>query len=141
MSDILWRQLEQMLDRRVDSVWQEPVELHPYLVDSMTSQPAADPSRLIKYTQGVMMRHGAAVTGEGAVMGGNINTRQVTSDVWLSISEENLQGGIADWQQGDRVYFPNRELHREAAWYEIAWPAPSATGRWDIHLTVLQPGG
>jgi hypothetical protein len=140
MSDVPWRRYEQMVDAAVDHFWYEPVELHPYFVDPMTSQPTADATRNIKKTIGVMMRHGAAVTGEGAVMGGSINARQVSSDVWLSISEINLQGSIADWQPGDRVYFPNRALHNEPPWYEINWPAPSATGRWDIHLTVLEPG-
>ncbi len=138
MIDPPWRKYARMVDSAVDRQWQEPVELHPYIVDPDTSQPTVDGTRPVKKTIGVMMRHGAAVTGEGAIMGGSINTRQVTSDVWLSISEANLQGSIADWRQGDRVYFPNREAHNEAAWYEISWPAPSATARWDIHLVVLQ---
>lgn len=136
-----WRSYEQQMDAVVDQVWSEPVELHPYLVDPMTSQPTADSERSVIKTRGVMIRHGAAVTGEGAVMGGSINTRQVTSDVWLSISSASLFGTIADWKQGDRVYFPDRDANGEAAWYEINWPAPSATARWDIHLTVLEPGG
>ena len=79
------------------------------------------------------------MTGEGAIMGGSANMQQVTSDVWLSISEANLLGEISDWKPGDRVYWPEREAHQEAAWYEVNWTAPSATARWDIHLTVLEP--
>lgn len=137
----IWRSYEQQLDSVVDRIWAEPVELHPYLVDPTTSQPTADSTRNIIKTVGLMVRHGAAAMGEGAIMGGNINARQVSSDVWLSISTANLQGTIADWHVGDRLYWPERDLFGEAAWYEISWMAPSATARWDIHLTVLEPGG
>lgn len=137
----IWRTYEKQLDGVVDQFWAEPVELHPYLVDPITSQPTADSTRTIIKTIGVMMRHGAAVTGEGAIMGGQMNIRQVTSDVWLSISEANLQGSVANWKPGDRVYFPDRTANQEADWYEVEWTAPSATARWDIHLTVLEPGG
>jgi hypothetical protein len=136
-----WRNYAQMVDSAVDNIWAEPVELHPFLVDPMTSQPMADGTRSVIKTKGVMMRHGSAVTGEGAIMGGSINARQVSSDVWLSISEANLFGTISDWKPGDRVYWPDRTVHNEADWYEINWTAPSATARWDIHLTVLEPGG
>lgn len=138
---VAWRSYEQQVDSTVDRYWSEPVELHPYLVDPMTSQPTVDGTRSILKTRGVVMRHGAAVTGEGAVMGGNINARQVSNDVWLSISSNNLLGTIADWKPGDRIYLPDRDANGEAAWYEINWQAPSATARWDIHLTVLEPGG
>lgn len=136
----LWRNYERQLDAAVDNVWSEPVWLYPYMVDPISSQPTADTTRTAIATFGVMMRHGAAVTGEGAIMGGQSSLQQVTSDVWLSISQANLPNTIADWHPGDRVYFPDRDANNEAAWYEVNWVAPSATARWNIHLTVLEPG-
>jgi len=130
-----WHALQQRLDFFVDNQWSEPVELHPWMGASYAGTGGPDPNRQVVKTRAVFMRPGAASTGEGAGIGRQIDSKIVTSDVWISIEEAKMIIRWEDWRQGDRIYMPEG-----GDWYEITYIQLSATGRPQIHMTYLQPG-
>src|SRR5262252_9502940 len=129
----LWRSFEQQIDAMVDQYWGEPVELHPMIPGSVTGDPTADPARPVINTTCVFMRPGAKVVGEGGDSYSRNGAQQVASECWISIQDARLGGNIFAWKQHDRIYLPERDQ-----WFEINYISPSATGRPDIHLLIVQ---
>src|SRR5262252_3524755 len=101
-----WHTLQLRLDAYVDNVWSEPVELHPWTGASYAEGGGPDPARAVIKTRGVFMRPGASNTGEAAGQGRMIDSKIVTSDVWISIEEVKMIVPWQEWRQGDRIYMP-----------------------------------
>jgi hypothetical protein len=129
-----WRSLQVMADDLVDGQWAEPVEIRPWGPVGMEDDGAPDPNRPPVITTGVLVMPGAATTGEGA--GSGFESGPVSRQTWLSITEHRLLPmKLHELQQGDRIYFPDRD-----EWYMVDYPVPSKTARPNIYLTRLQTG-
>jgi hypothetical protein len=128
-----WMKIQQWMDNIVHARLGEPVEFHPWASgEGYGSEGQPDPNRPVLVTWGILDMPGPQVIGMGQAFGAN--TRILEQDVWLSIQEVNI-GSLANYVTYDRVYFPDRDL-----WFEINYPAPSATRRPRYYLTRLQPG-
>ena len=131
----LWRLYEQIVDNMVDRQWGEPCELHPMQAGGVTGDITADPTRPIIKATACFVRPGAKVIGEGGDAYSRSGAKQVEQEVWISIQDAQIGGNIFAWQQHDRVYMPERDQ-----WFEINYINPSATGRPDMHLLIVQSG-
>lgn len=130
-----WLQLEQQVDAAVDERFGEPVVLIPWLSGTgvyTQDQQGPDPSRKLKVTTGIFVTPGARLVGESGRAtggtGGTFNTQMLESEVWLSITDDNL-GPINYWRESDRVYFPDRDMM-----FNVSYVEPSATRRPNVHL-------
>lgn len=124
-----WRPWQQRLDAVIDNNLGEVVEIHPWATgEGFSSGGGPDPNRAILITTAVYVTAGANAVGE--ISAGVANAKQISQDVWISIQKDVL--GTYVPQENDRVYWPYRN-----EWYQIAWSAPSATERPDIHLLRL----
>lgn len=129
-----WRALERLVDDIVDDQWGEPVEMHPMLRGDIDSEAESDPGRQVVYTTGILVMPGARAMGESGTVASGMATRVVQNDVWLSISEHNLQRSkLHEWKEEDRVFFPDRQ-----EWYSVLYPTPSVTARPQIYLARVQ---
>lgn len=128
----IWKSFQTRMDAVVDRYFDEPVRLVPWIGGKYSEPGTFDSTRVIIDTRGIYVQAGAAITGEGGTMGGGMDLRVVTQDVWLSIVDERIVK-LRNWKKGDRVYFSDRN-----EWFEISWPDTSATGRPNIHLIRLQ---
>lgn len=128
-----WKDYRLDLDSIVDGFWAEPIEIHPMIAGDVSDDATADPSRPIMRGVAVYMRPGAAITGEGGTQGAMLTTQIVQSDVWASITIEQVGGGyIPVYNKDDRIFWPERN-----EWYAISYVVPSATGRPNIHMIHL----
>jgi hypothetical protein len=128
-----WRVYEQIVDNAVDMFWGEPVELHPMQAGGVAGDIQPDPSRPIIKATAVFERPGARIVGEGGDAYARSGAKQVSQEVWISIQDSQIGGNIFAWQQHDRIYLPERDQ-----WFEINYINPSATGRPDMHLLIVQ---
>ena len=132
--DVIWRGFERLMDRVVDRYFGEPVEMRPMLPATVTAEGTPDPNRKIIEVIGILVMPGAAAMGEGGTVGSGMATRVVTNDTWLSIQEDQLvKAKLETWQEGDHVYFPDRNL-----WFTVLYPTPSVTARPQINLARMQ---
>jgi hypothetical protein len=131
---VMWRGFERMMDRIVDSYFGEPVEMHPWTPATVATEGEPDSLRKVIAVTGILVMPGAAATGEGGTVGSGMATRVVTNDTWLSIQEDQLaKAKLETWVEGDRVYFPDRNL-----WFTVLYPTPSVTARPQINLARMQ---
>lgn len=102
---------------------------------------AQDQTRSILKTMGIYCVPGASATGEGGSQASGMAVKEVTSNEWVSITEANL-GDPSVWQQGDRVFFPERNAFYVGrdGWHTISTITPSATGRFNVMLLRLKEG-
>ncbi|HEY6613494.1 MAG TPA: hypothetical protein VIZ32_03220 [Vicinamibacterales bacterium] len=132
--DVRWRGFERMMDRIVDGYFGEPVQMFPMLPATVATEGEPDPNRQVIEITGILVMPGAAATGEGGTVGSGMATRVVTNDTWLSIQEDQLiKARLETWVEGDRVYFPDRNL-----WFTVLYPTPSVTARPQINLARMQ---
>jgi len=136
----VWLAYQASLDELVDAVWAEPVELHPWTIDTggggYISKGNADAARGVIRTEGVFMRPGARASGEAGVANNGLGDIKVVQQaVWISMEEQKMIVSWREWRQHDRIFMPERN-----EWYEIDYVLPSATKRPNVYLTVLQPG-
>lgn len=117
------------MDAVIDEVWAEPIELHPWTKSDIENA-GADTTRAVIKTEAVRMGYGPNVIAQAAAGGGNAQT--IAAEVWISVRQEALIIPLEEWRQGDRIYFPDRDL-----WMEISWPAPSGTYRPEFHLVRI----
>ena len=125
-----WVALEQRVDDLVDITFAEPVELHPWTDEGYSGDGGPDTSRKPVFTNGAYVTSGSKVVGEAA-SGSAIGAAILEMEVWLSI-QATLLGPITYWKAQDRVYWPDRN-----EWYSINYIPPSATYRYNVHLTRL----
>jgi hypothetical protein len=125
--------MRQRVDGVVDWWFGEKVELHPWIRPDVSGDGMPDPDRSIRRTRGCYVTPGAEVVGEGGTQGAGSTTRIVQSDIWLSITKENLGGDPWYWRSGDRVLFGER-----GEWFEITFIAPSATFRHNVNLVRIK---
>jgi hypothetical protein len=131
---VMWRGFERMMDRIVDNYFGEPVHMYPMLPATVSEEGVPDPLRKVIEIVGILVMPGASVTGEGGTIGSGMSTRIVTNDTWLSVQEDQLvKAKLETWQEGDRVYFPDRNL-----WFTVLYPTPSVTARPQINLARMQ---
>lgn len=131
---VIWRGFERMMDRIVDNYFGEPVIMHPWTQATVATEGDPDPTRKMIEITGILVMPGASATGEGGTIGSGMATRVVTNDTWLSIQEDQLvKAKLETWQEGDRVYFPDRNL-----WFTVLYPTPSVTARPQINLARMQ---
>jgi hypothetical protein len=130
---VFWRGPQVMMDSIVDDFWAEPVQIVPWGPVGIDDDGAPDPDRPALATIGVLVMPGAAATGEAGTGGQGI-AKPLDASTWVSITEYNLLPmKLSDLQQGDRVYFPDRE-----EWYMVDHPMPSKTGRPQIYMSRIQ---
>ena len=131
---VLWRSLEQRMDRIVDRQFGEPVEMHPWTTATVSDEGGPDLARDMIETIGILVMPGAHAMGEAGTVGAGMATRVVQNDTWLSIQEDNLlKSKLFMWREGDRVYFPDRD-----EWFSVLYPTPSVTARPQIYLARMQ---
>jgi hypothetical protein len=131
-----WRALERMVDDLVDDQWGEDVEIHPWTGAGIEDSGGPDASRRAIVTIGILVMPGAAAVGEGGTVSTGMASAPLGASTWLSISTHNLKGiALNDLQEGDRVYFPDRD-----EWYMIDHPLPSVTARPQVYLNRLERG-
>jgi hypothetical protein len=132
--DVIWRGFERLMDRVVDRYFGEPVEMHPMTQATVGTEGEPDLTRKMIEVVGILVMPGAAAMGEGGTVGSGMATRIVSNDTWLSIQEDQLiKAKLETWQEGDRVYFPDRNL-----WFTVLYPTPSVTARPQINLARMQ---
>lgn len=131
---VFWRGPQVMMDDLVDDYWSEPVKYVPWGPVGIDDDGSPDPARPELDTRGVLVMPGAAATGEAGTGATGMTSKPLDASTWLSITEYNLLPyKLADIQQGDRVYFADRD-----EWYMIDHPMPSKTGRPQIYMSRLQ---
>jgi hypothetical protein len=131
---VFWRGIERLCDDLVDDYWAEPVEIHPWGPVGIDDDGTADPARPAVVTRGILVMPGAAATGEAGSQATGMNSGPLDLTTWVSLTEYNLKTlKASDLQQGDRVYFPDRD-----EWYMIDHPIPSKTGRPQIYMSRIQ---
>jgi hypothetical protein len=131
---VVWRGYERMMDRIVDGYFGEPVEMYPYTKATAATEGEPDSTRSVIKITGVLVSPGASAIGESGVVSAGLNTRVVGMDKWLSVQEDQLEAArLETWQEGDRVYFPDRN-----EWYTVLYATPSTTARPQIELARMQ---
>ena len=131
---VFWRGPQVMMDGMVDDFWSEPVQIVPWGPVGIDDDGSPDPARPAITRRGILVMPGAAATGEAGTRAQGMTASYFDTSTWLSITEyELLPMKLADIQQGDRVYFPDRD-----EWYMIDHPIPSKTGRPQIYMSRLQ---
>lgn len=130
---IPWLSMQRMMDGIVDDTWAEPVELHPwnrggYAGDSDTP----DTTRTVLKGPGVVavyMTPGSTASGETS----DSPIQFMSQDIFWMAIQADILGDPANWREGDRVYWPDRD-----EWFEVRHVAPSATRRHNVSLARLQ---
>jgi len=85
-------------------------------------------------TRAALVMPGAAASGEAGSGAQGMTATYLDTTTWFSITEYNLLPyKLSDLQQGDRVYFPDRN-----EWYMIDHPMPSKTGRPQVYVSRIQ---
>jgi len=136
----VWRQFQRRADAFVDSIYSEPIELHPMQdADEATGSVEPDPDRAVLYCIGVYVMPGARATGESGTIASGLARNEanvLTSSEWVSITEDQI-GDPSKWgpatSRADRVYLPER-----GTWHTINSITPATTGRFNINLTRVQ---
>jgi len=131
---VFWRGPQVMMDDLVDDFFAEPMRLVPWGPVGIDDDGAPDPARPELLTRAALVMPGAAASGEAGSGAQGMTATYLDTTTWFSITEYNLLPyKLSDLQQGDRVYFPDRN-----EWYMIDHPMPSKTGRPQVYVSRIQ---
>jgi hypothetical protein len=131
---VFWRGPQVMMDSIVDDFFAEPMRYVPWGPVGIDDDGQPDPARPPLDTRAALVMPGAAASGEAGSGAQGMTATYLDTTTWFSITEYKLLPyKLSDLQQGDRVYFPDRN-----EWYMIDHPMPSKTGRPQVYVSRIQ---